>query len=109
MKFSTYVDDMVVSSKMDFKSLIPDFLKIITDDGFIISHRKTNYKTKNPEVTGVVVKNNNLALSNKTKTKLKDETLSEASKKGHLLYVEKIKMISGQKIKSLLKPSFHER
>lgn len=103
MKFSTFVDDIVISSKTDFKPLISDYLKIITDDGFIISHLKTNYKTKNPEVTGVVVKNNNLALSNKTKTKLKDETRSEASKKGHLLYVEKIKKISKQKTKLLIK------
>ena len=103
MKFTTYIDDVVVSSKSDFKILIPDFLKIITDDGYIISHKKTNYKTKNPEVTGVVVKANNLALANKTKTKFRDETLSEASKKGQLLYIEKIKKINKQKAKSLIK------
>ena len=103
MKFTTYIDDVVVSSKSDFKILIPDFLKIITDDGYIISHKKTNYKTKNPEVTGVVVKANNLALANKTKTKFRDETLSEASKNGQLLYIEKIKKINKQKAKSLIK------
>lgn len=103
MKFSTYIDDVVVSSKEDFKTLIPDFLKIITDDGFTISHKKTNYKTKNPEVTGVIVKANNLALAKKTKTKFLDTTSSEASKKGQLMYIEKIKKINKQKAKSLIK------
>lgn len=103
MKFSTYIDDVVVSSKEDFKTLIPDFLKIITDDGFTISHKKTNYKTKNPEVTGVIVKANNLALAKKTKTKFQDPTSSEASKKGQLMYIEKIKKINKQKAKSLIK------
>ncbi len=103
MKFSTFIDDIVVSSKEDFKILIPDFLKIITDDGFTISHKKTNYKTKNPEVTGVIVKANNLALAKKTKNKLLDKTASEASMKGQLMYVEKIKKINKQKAKSLIK------
>lgn len=106
MKFSTFVDDVVLSAKTDFKSLIPNLLKIITDENYIINHKKTNYKTKNPEVTGLIVKANNLALAKKTKNKLQDETLSEASKKGQILYVEKIKKINKQKAKSLLREMY---
>ena len=60
IKFSIYVDDMTLSSSKDFKHLIPEFLRILSDNGFKISHNKTFYKTRNPVVTGVVVHNNKL-------------------------------------------------
>lgn len=60
IKFTIYVDDMTLSSSKDFKYLVPDFVAILRNNGFKISHEKTFYKTKNPTVTGVVVHNNNL-------------------------------------------------
>lgn len=62
LKFSIFVDDITVSSKYDFKDIIPEILRIITDDGYIISHKKTHYKTKNPVITGIICQNNKIKL-----------------------------------------------
>lgn len=60
IKFSMFVDDITLSSKWDFKKLIPDFLSIIKKHGFKICHKKTHYQTKNPIITGVICQNNRL-------------------------------------------------
>lgn len=60
IKFSMFVDDITLSSKSDFKNLIPDFLSIIKKNGFRISHKKTHYQTKNPIITGVICQNDRL-------------------------------------------------
>ena len=60
IKFSMFVDDITLSSKLDFKYLIPDFISIIKNNGFKISHKKTHYQTKNPLITGVICQNNRL-------------------------------------------------
>jgi len=70
MKFTTFVDDLTLSSKVDFKKCIPEILQIITDDGYKISHGKTNYKTKNPVITGVICQNNKLKLDGKVYKRL---------------------------------------
>lgn len=62
LKFTTFVDDLTLSSKTDFKDKIPEILAIIVNDGYGISHKKTSYKTKNPIITGVVCQNNKLKL-----------------------------------------------
>lgn len=48
IKFTMFVDDITLSSKIDFKSLLPLFLSLIRESGFAINHKKTHYKTKNP-------------------------------------------------------------
>lgn len=60
IKFSMFVDDITLSSKSDFKDLIPQFLAIIEESGFKINHKKTHYQTKNPIITGVICQNNRL-------------------------------------------------
>jgi len=97
MKFTTFVDDLTLSSKVDFKDCIPEIVQIITDDGYKISHGKTNYKTKNPVITGIVCQNNKLKLKKKTYkrlSRLKNEALTDASKerkyKGLSLYRKRI-------------------
>lgn len=60
IKFSMFVDDITLSSKADFKNLIPQFLSIIQKSGFKINHKKTHYQTKNPIITGVICQNNRL-------------------------------------------------
>ncbi len=64
LTFTTFVDDLTLSSKTDFKDKIPEILNILVSAGFTISHKKTFYKTKNPIVTGVVCQNNKLKLEN---------------------------------------------
>ena len=60
IKFSMFVDDITLSSKSDFKELIPNILSIIKKGGFKICHKKTHYQTKNPVITGVICQNNRL-------------------------------------------------
>ncbi len=72
--FTSFVDDLTFSSSTDFKEKINDIVNAIIEDGFKISHSKTNYKTMLPSVTGIIVKNNNLDLSREFKNKLLDET-----------------------------------
>jgi RNA-directed DNA polymerase len=70
LTFSSFIDDLTFSSKVDFKNIIPEIIEIIINDNFIISHQKTFYKTYRPTVTGVVVTNNYLFLTEKFKEKL---------------------------------------
>jgi RNA-directed DNA polymerase len=83
--FTSFIDDLTFSSPTDFKDLAQSFLKIISTEGFKVSHKKTNYKTKDPIVTGILVKNNNLALTKFFKNKM--------SNTGHL----RINQINGLK------------
>lgn len=58
--FTTYLDDLVFSSKKDFKLLIPSFLQIIRSQGFFLNHKKISYTIGRAEVTGVVIYANKL-------------------------------------------------
>lgn len=71
--FTTFVDDLTFSSPIDFKSTVPTIIEII-NKSFKISHDKTNYKTKKPIVTGVVVKNNYIEVPDSFKEKLNNTT-----------------------------------
>jgi RNA-directed DNA polymerase len=90
LTFSSFVDDLTFSSPIDFKDKIQVILNAIVEDGFKISHKKTNYKTKNPIVTGIVVKNNNLDLPKEFKNRLKDTSLTEKSLEGKLRYHDRV-------------------
>lgn len=74
LTFTSFVDDLTFSSPIDFKEKTKSVLDAVIADGFKISHKKTNYKSKLPIVTGIIVKNNNLDLPKKFKDKLKDKT-----------------------------------
>ena len=52
--YTRYVDDLTFSSQQDFQHLLLDILKIVTDNNFKLSHRKTHYKGKQT-ITGVNV------------------------------------------------------
>lgn len=90
--FTTFIDDLTFSSSVDFKDKVPEIIKIIQSDGFKISHNKTNYKTMNPVVTGIIVKNNNLALTASLKTKM-TETADKSAEQIHGLnsYAERVR------------------
>ncbi|MDZ4808792.1 MAG: reverse transcriptase family protein [Bacteroidota bacterium] len=74
LTFTSFVDDLTFSSPVDFKDKTQFILDAVIADGFKISHKKTNYKSKLPTVTGIIVKNNNLDLPREFKNKLKDKT-----------------------------------
>lgn len=62
IKFTTFIDDITMSSKTDFKDALPEIIKIIEEGGFKISRGKTHYKTCDPIITGVICHNNNLVV-----------------------------------------------
>jgi RNA-directed DNA polymerase len=53
--FTSFLDDFTFSSKSDFKYLTQKILTILKKDGYWLSHRKIYYKTKEPEVTGIII------------------------------------------------------
>src|SRR5690606_24694792 len=72
LTFTSFSDDLTFSAPKDFKEKVPLIIDMILADGFKLSHGKVSYKTKNPIVTGIVVKNNNLAITPSYKIKLKE-------------------------------------
>ena len=93
LTFTSFVDDLAFSAPYDFKGKIPVLLETIKSDCYSISHKKTNYKTKNPIVTNLVVKNNKLELPNSFKVKLVNtEGYSQAQINGLKLYQERVLM-----------------
>ena len=90
--FTTFVDDVTISSSIDFKDNIPTILKLITDGGFKISHAKTTYKTDHPNITGVKMGQNYLDVTDKFKDKLSHpEGKSVEQIRGEQNYYNKVK------------------
>lgn len=90
LTFTTFIDDVSISSPSCFKEKIPQILEIITNDGYKISQSKTTYKTKLPKVTGIVVKNNSLDLPKAYKDSVHDLSLSEQQRLGRKNYIERV-------------------
>jgi RNA-directed DNA polymerase len=90
LTFTSFVDDLTFSSPVDFKDKTQYILDAVVADGFKISHKKTNYKSKLPTVTGIIVKNNNLDLPKEFKSKLKDKNQSKKSLDGIERYHDRV-------------------
>jgi RNA-directed DNA polymerase len=56
LTFTSFIDDLTFSSPTDFKEKTQSILDSVISDGFKISHKKTNYKSKLPTITGIIVK-----------------------------------------------------
>lgn len=98
LTITTFVDDITISGKSDFKPLINSFIKIITDKGFKISHNKTFYQTKMPKVTNVIVKNSGIYLSQSFKDKIDLlEDKESAVARGSINYYQRVHKISKSK------------
>lgn len=92
LTFTSFVDDLTFSSPVDFKENAQRILDAIVADGFKISHKKTNYKSKLPTVTGIIVKNNNLDLPRGFQDKIKvAEGQSKERLDGLKRYSERVK------------------
>ncbi len=87
--YTRFIDDLTFSSQNDFKKVTFELLNVIEDSPYKINHRKTFYSDKPVEVTGIVVKQNNLDITDAFKTK--DETLLEdSSKQSRKVYRKRI-------------------
>lgn len=90
LKFSIFVDDITISSKADFKHLVPDILDIIVSDGYKISHNKTHYSTKNPIITGIKCQNHRIKLPQSTYKRISKLPKDSNSYKGLIMYRKRI-------------------
>ena len=90
LKFSIFVDDITISSKVDFKQFVPDILDIIVSAGYKISHNKTHYSTKNPIITGIKCQNNRIKLPQSTYKRISKLPKDSNSYKGLIMYRKRI-------------------
>lgn len=98
LRFTTFVDDVTMSSQSDFKQIVPEIVQTITSHGFKISQGKTTYKSGITEVTGVRMLNNSMTVTDKFKNALSmeaDENTPRA--RGMKNYKERIEKISSSK------------
>lgn len=96
-KVTLYVDDLTISSPVDFKQKSVEILNELRTRDLKINFDKTKYYSKNPIVTGVVVKNNGISAPEYSYSKSIDMNLSENSRKGHLIRIDYIKKIAKKK------------
>lgn len=99
LRFTTFVDDVTISSQRDFKTVVHEIVNCIQpaeSRGFKISQGKTSYKSGITEITGVKMLNNSMTLTDKLKNKIDAESDKEATPrvKGMLNYVSRIKAIN---------------
>lgn len=98
LRFTTFVDDVTISSQRDFKHVVPEIMEIIVSHGFKISHGKTTYKSGTTDVTGVAMLNNSLAPTDKLKKRIDaEDDKSTPHVKGMLNYSKRIKKVSNSK------------
>ena len=90
LKFSIFVDDITISSNVDFKHFIPEILDIIVSAGYKISHNKTHYSTKNPIITGIKCQNNRIKLPQSTYKRISKLPKDSNSYKGLIMYRKRI-------------------
>ena len=89
IRYTRFVDDLVFSSKEDFRASALGIIKIVTSNGFIISRKKTAYKVGPCDVTGSTVRNNMLTTTEAFEVSL-DEAISATSLEGKLNYKKRV-------------------
>ncbi len=72
LTFTTFVDDITLSSAIDFKDKTNQIIEIIYNGGFKISHKKTHYKSGKVDITGVKRCNNHITITDKFREKLEN-------------------------------------
>lgn len=98
LRFTTFVDDVTISSQTDFKHVVPEIVDTITSHGFKISQGKTTYKSGITEVTGVKMLNNSLTVTEKFKTAFSKETdVNSPRVQGMKNYKERVAKVSASK------------
>lgn len=98
LRFTTFVDDVTMSSQSDFKQIVPEIVQTITSHGFKISQGKTTYKSGITEVTGVRMLNNSMTVTKKFRNAFSKEVNENTPRmKGMKNYKDRIAKISGLK------------
>ncbi|MCL9981157.1 MAG: reverse transcriptase family protein [Bacteroidia bacterium] len=92
LTFTSFIDDVTFSSSVNFKDQISEILNVLKTAGFKISHSKTYYKSSPAEVTGILVKNNTITITESFRKKLKlKENETPAQMAGKKRYARRIK------------------
>jgi len=100
LSFTTFVDDVTMSSQNDFKHVVSEIIGTITSCGYRISQGKTTYRSGITDITGVRMLNNSMIVTDKIETAIaKEEDLTSPRAKGLLNYKERIKALSKAKKK----------
>ena len=98
LRFTTFVDDVTMSSQSNFKHVVPEIVQTITSHGFKISQGKTTYKSGITEVTGVKMLNNSLTVTEKFKNALAKEVDDSTPRvQGMKNYKERVAKVSMSK------------
>ena len=101
LRFTTFVDDVTISSQHDFKNVVPEIMDTIQpakSRGFKISHGKTTYRSGITDITGVKMLNNSITVMDKLRVKIQAEDNMETPRaKGMLNYSSRIKLLNGLK------------
>ena len=100
LRFTTFVDDVTMSSQQDFKDMVPEIIEKIQPEvprGFKVSHAKTTYKSGITEITGVKMLNNTMTITDKLKSKI-DAERDEISPrvKGMRNYAKRVAQVSNK-------------
>ena len=90
LTYTRYVDDLTFSSDKDFKPITNDILKIILDDGYKISRRKTSYKALQT-ITGIKVFNNRIDAPEKIIRKAEEELANDSIMKPFTNYLRLVR------------------
>ncbi len=96
-KVSLYIDDLTISSPIDFKIEVDEILNELRNRGLKINFDKTYYRSENPIVTGVVVKNNGICAMPHTFERAEDDSRTIESREGHKVRINYIKRIKNKK------------
>ena len=95
LRFTTFVDDVTMSSQKDFKHVVPEIVETIVSSGFKISQGKTTYKSGITDITGVKMLNNSMTITDKFRNAFdKEKDKSTPRAKGLFNYKERIRKIS---------------
>lgn len=91
IKYTRFVDDLVFSSEKDFRSEAAEIIQIISNSsGYKVAREKVFYRENELEITGVLVKNNNLTTTIGFKSKAANK-LSDKSLAGRNEYERRVK------------------
>ena len=64
IELTTWIDDLTISSNEDFQSSILDVIKIMGNNGFKISRKKTTYRHGKTIITGVLIGHSTMKVTN---------------------------------------------
>jgi len=88
--YTRYVDDLTFSSKGDFKELVQPILEMIEKNGFKYSNKKTNYKAKDPYITGIKLEKKRMTVAGSLKSQIADQNLPENRRKAIEDYISRV-------------------